>query len=226
MNCHRARQLISPYLDQQLTGREMLALQDHFAVCSSCEREMISIRHVKSLLRGLREPRPPQGFSEAAFLRLDQAEAGRHRWRSLGLPPVSLAAVNLPKPQHGRRLASALAVSCLTVVSFALPFAPDAVHSSLLRPAPGAAFSTPAPTDTLLSGQLSEHSPLLPVSDLTQSIGPTPSSAPSGVLMLTEMETVPGSGYSSGYGFGRGSAPRSQDVSFSSTAQLAVFRPR
>lgn len=196
----------------------MLALQEHFAVCPFCEREMLSIRQVKSLLRGLREPQPPRDFSRSAVMRLNQAEAGAQRWRSFGLPPVSLVAVSLPKPQHGRRLAGALALSCLTVVSFALPFAPDAAHSAFFRPASGTAFHVPAPTDALLSGQLPDRSLILPVSDLTRLSSMPASSAPSSVLALTETEAVPGSAWMA--------APRSQDVPFSSNAQFAMFRPR
>ena len=206
MNCHRARQLISPYLDQQLTGREMLALQGHFAVCPSCEREMQSIRQVKALLRGLREPRPPRDFPGKTALRLERTEATRRY------------ALSLPRPQHGRRLASALALSCLTVVSFALPFAPDAAHSSLFRPAPGAAFSAPAPTDPLLSGRMTDRLMLLPAGDLTRlPAAGMPPPAPSGVLTLTGME-APEAVW--------GMPPRSQDIPFSGSVQYAVFRPR
>lgn len=109
MNCHRARQLISPYLDQQLTGRDMLALQEHFAQCASCETEQRSIRQVKTLLRALHEPRPRTDLSEAIALRLSEAE--QPLWRF-----VSLSAA---RPPRGRRLATALALSCLTVLSFA-----------------------------------------------------------------------------------------------------------
>lgn len=109
MNCHRARQLISPYLDQQLTGRDMLALQEHFAECTSCEAERCSIRQVKMLLRALHEPRPRADLPEAIALRLSEAEQ----------PLWHLISLSAARPQRGRRLVSALALSCLTVLSFA-----------------------------------------------------------------------------------------------------------
>ena len=125
MNCHRARLLISPYLDHQLSGREKLALQDHLAVCASCDRERQSLRQIKLLLRGLAEPRPPRGFSPGDFsqrfsetiaLRLEQTDSALPSWRVTHLAPMHLTP---PRPQRGRRLATALALSCLTVVSFA-----------------------------------------------------------------------------------------------------------
>lgn len=155
MNCSRARQLISPYLDHQLSERETGALQGHLAVCAACDRERQSIRQVKLLLRGLSGPRLPQdfsrNFSETISLRLDQPSSGPS-WQVLCLTP--------PKPQRGRRLATALALSCLTVVSFALPFAPEA-HDTLKSSAGfasgGSAFPLPASTDALLSGQPADH---------------------------------------------------------------------
>ncbi len=221
MNCHHARQLISPYLDQQLTGREMLALQDHFAGCLSCEREMQSIRQVKALLRGLREPRTPRDFSSAIALRLTQSEAGAHGWRVLSLPvPLGLPTpISLAKPQRGRRLASALAISCLTVLSFALPFGPearDAARSSLFGSGSGsAAFAVPAPTDVLLSGRVPERITLMPAGDISR-FSPAEAAAPqpAGPLMLTGMDTPPAP-----------SLETTRDAPFDGI-QFAVFRPR
>ena len=122
MNCHHARQLISPYLDQQLTGREMLALHQHFTECASCEAERRSIRQVKTLLRALHEPRPRPDLSGAISARLAESE---QPWRLtlLALPP---------RPQRGRRLATALALSCLTVLSFAATCFAPAAHNGAL----------------------------------------------------------------------------------------------
>lgn len=127
MNCHRARQLISPYLDQQLTGREMLSLQEHFSVCKSCEAERRSIHQVKMLLRALHDPRPRPDFSGAISMRL--AEAEQPLWRILSLNAASSWP---PPPQRGRRLVTALALSCLTVLSFAATcFAPASRNGAL-----------------------------------------------------------------------------------------------
>ena len=121
LNCHRARQLISPYLDHQLTGREMLALQEHFSVCDSCEAELRSIRQVKLLLRSLHQPRPHTDLTGQISVRLTQAE--QPLWRVLVL--------TAPRPQRGRRLVTALALSCLTVLSFAASLAPASRDGAL-----------------------------------------------------------------------------------------------
>ena len=214
MNCHHARQLISPYLDQQLTGREMLALQDHFAVCLSCERERQSIRQVKALLRGLREPSLPRDFSGGIALRLEKAEAAPQGWHVLCLP--------MPKPQRGRRLATALALSCLTALSFAAPFAPDqnAVHmSSSLIGVDSPAFAVPAAPEGALSSPMSERMMWVSVNDLTLLPPAQPSTLPSGgALMLTGMDLPPTPP-------GLETAAHSPETSFGA-AQFAVFRPR
>jgi hypothetical protein len=118
LNCHRARQLISPFLDQQLTGRQMLDLQSHFSECVSCEAEARSLRQLKSLLRGLHSQQPARNLPETIIARASAAETNTLLWSEALLP--------LSRPQRGRRLTTALAFSCLTVFAFAAPFAPAA----------------------------------------------------------------------------------------------------
>lgn len=214
MNCHRARQLISPYLDHQLSGRESLVLQDHLAVCASCDRERQSLRQVKLLLRGLAEPRLPgeflpnevspgdfsQRFSQAVSLRLEQPNSTLPGWRVMHLPP--------PRPQRGRRLATALALSCLTVVSFALPFAPEARYSAQSAGSGSPIFPLPASTDALLSGQPPER-----VLSVSPGSAPMGFNVPRGDTLTLADTAVPNFGF------------RTQDSSLNGS-QFAVFRPR
>ena len=205
MNCSRARQLISPYLDHQLSEREKEALQGHLLVCTLCDQERQSIRQVKLMLRGLSGPRLPQdfsrNFSETVALRLD-LPAGPS-WQVLCLAP--------PRPQRGRRLATAIALSCLTIVSFALPFAPDShdtPRASAGFASGGPAFALPASTDALLPDQPADH--LLPASPL-----PADFNAPRGdMLILTDMGT-------SGFAL----RPPAAEAPLGNS-QFAVFRPR
>lgn len=223
MNCHHARQLISPCLDQQLTGREMLALQDHFHGCVSCEREMQSIRQVKALLRELREPGPPRDFSHVVALRLEQAET--QSWRVLRRPNFERSSYStVLRPQRGRRLAGALVLSCFTVVSFALPFAPEAQQAARSSSAMfgsnlssgSSAFGAFSEPNALLSGRVPERVTLIPVNDLTH-LSPTEISAPAAAaLTLTGTNTPP---------LGAGLEMTSHDASFG-TVQFAEFKSR
>jgi len=135
LNCHRVRKSISPYLDNQLTGREMLDLQEHFALCPSCEAEMRSIREVKTLLRGLHRPRPRGEMAALIASRLAEKESVPPTWQ-------------VPRPQRGRRLATALVFSCLAVFSVAAPFAPpsrDGVRAAWLPSRLTSPLPAPAP---------------------------------------------------------------------------------
>ena len=126
----------------------MLALQDHFSECASCEAERRSIRQVKMLLRSLHEPRPRLDLPGTISVRL--AEAEQPLWHTLS---SSIAPSWPPRPQRGRRLATALALSCLTVFSFA---------AACFAPAPRA--ETLASSGFLLSAGLTSAQPM-PVTD-------------------------------------------------------------
>ena len=99
----------------------MLALQEHFSVCDSCEAERHSIRQVKLLLRSLHSPHPQADLHGRISVRLTEAE--QPLWRVLVL--------TTPRPQRGRRLVTALAISCLTVLSFAASLAPASRDGAL-----------------------------------------------------------------------------------------------
>lgn len=90
-------------------------------MCASCEAEQRSIRQVKMLLRSLHEPRPGNRMEAQISMRLDDAE--QPLWRIFVLTP--------PRPQRGRRFATALALSCLTVLSFAASLAPASRDGAL-----------------------------------------------------------------------------------------------
>jgi len=167
LNCHRARQLISPYLDQQLTGREMLALQRHFSECTSCEAERRSIRQVKMLLRALHQPRPRPDLPDVLSVRLAEAEQPLWRVLSLTMTPCRPA-----RPPRGRRLATALALSCLTVLSFAATCLAPASRDNVLTASgfflPTGPISTPPMLVNEASPPLLTTAPRNNLLDLTE----------------------------------------------------------
>ena len=121
MNCRRARHLVTPYLDQQLTGQQMLEMQRHFEECSACADEMRSILRIKMLLRSLHSPAPNRILPRHISQRLHE--------------PIFQPLASLPPPR-GRRLATALALSCLALFIVAAPFAPatyDVIRATGVR---------------------------------------------------------------------------------------------
>lgn len=49
-SCFKVKNLLSAYLDRELSGEEMLLIRDHVGGCPDCELEFQEIRRVKSLL--------------------------------------------------------------------------------------------------------------------------------------------------------------------------------
>jgi anti-sigma factor RsiW len=124
VNCFRAQQLVSPYLDQRLTGAEMLEMQRHLAGCRRCTQEYQEARQTKILLRSLQSSHPTGALEARIYTRIAQENRGFY----LAMPaftghlPPLLPGVGTPP--RGRRLATALALSCLTILAIAAPFAP------------------------------------------------------------------------------------------------------
>jgi predicted anti-sigma-YlaC factor YlaD len=49
-SCFRVKNLLSAYLDRELTGEEMLLVRDHVGQCAECSAEFEELRWVKSSL--------------------------------------------------------------------------------------------------------------------------------------------------------------------------------
>lgn len=115
MNCRQAQQLISPYVDQELTGQQMLDMQAHFAQCPQCAEEYHVVRQVKTLLCSLSAHSPNASLERCIVSNLDRSTQRRLH--------VTLQIDY--RPQRGRRLATALALACLSILTVAAPFAPE-----------------------------------------------------------------------------------------------------
>lgn len=128
MTCRQARELISPYLDQQLTGAQMLALQKHLSGCAACAAEHDEVHQVRVLLRSLTAIRPAQRMENQIARRVADAEqdASAPFWEQAATHKIVGPAAWRPltRPQRGRRLAGALALSCVGLLVLAAPFAP------------------------------------------------------------------------------------------------------
>jgi anti-sigma factor RsiW len=148
MNCGRVRSLLSAYLDQELTGAEMLAIRQHLPGCPTCERERRSLAQVRSLMGALSRPEPPAGFEQAL---LQRAAPRRTPARSPLLPSWRL---------WSPRLAIATSVLVMAGVCLALqkPRPPDAVQARIV-PSPVAPDEYGTAGPWVLEWR---HSPLYP----------------------------------------------------------------
>jgi anti-sigma factor RsiW len=125
LNCRQTQELISAYLDQELTGRQMLDMRAHMRLCPACARECRETGEMRRLLRALLPPAPPAEAERRLAERLARPE----------LPAWALLAATLTAPSptspppaapRGRRLATALGLSCVVILAVAAPFAPPA----------------------------------------------------------------------------------------------------
>jgi len=61
--CDRVRELLSPYIDDELHSEERLKVQAHLESCQSCREELESIRETVSLIRGMPVIEPRRSFT-------------------------------------------------------------------------------------------------------------------------------------------------------------------
>jgi len=62
-DCHRFREMISPYIDGRITQDEKQALESHLASCHECRQELESLRNTVGLLHRLPHAEVPRSFT-------------------------------------------------------------------------------------------------------------------------------------------------------------------
>lgn len=108
MNCRRVVNLISAYIDGELTGAEMLEIRRHLSDCPECTEEYESIRATKLALSRLATAVPRPDLAESIIRTLDVVRV-----------PIYQQAINsIVKFAHSKLspVAAALAASGLALV--------------------------------------------------------------------------------------------------------------
>jgi anti-sigma factor RsiW len=111
MNCHRVTNLMSAFVDGELTGTEMLAIRRHISDCPDCAAEYESLKMTKLALARLRTVVPREDFAASIIRRLDEQI----------IPPYQRL-INVVYKYAARKLspvAAALAVSGLVLAILA-----------------------------------------------------------------------------------------------------------
>lgn len=135
MNCRHVQDALSPYIDGRLTGETMLQIQHHLDGCRSCTEEYLMISEAKALLRSLPIYSPSTVSERALKLRVEYSQM-----QVPGMLPMSAWS----PPPRGRRLVTALAMSCLGSLVVAAPFGSGTFNMMAMRPL---GFSTLAHMD-------------------------------------------------------------------------------
>lgn len=79
MNCRRVVNLMSAYVDGELTGEEMLAIRRHLSECEECAEELESMRMMKMAVTRLRSVTPREDFAASILKQLSVVEVSPYQ---------------------------------------------------------------------------------------------------------------------------------------------------
>jgi len=120
MNCGEAKKLLSLYLDGQISGREMRALNDHIDDCRRCAHEYGAMRRTQQLLAGLGRQKAPADLALRLRVAISR-EAAQRRSRFEGVRVRMQNALNAFMVPATAGLVTAVLVFGLLLGFFALP---------------------------------------------------------------------------------------------------------
>jgi anti-sigma factor RsiW len=70
MNCKTAQSSLSAFVDEELTGREMLEMREHLGACPECAEELTCVEALKRLLGAAPVPEPSADFEDRLVSRV------------------------------------------------------------------------------------------------------------------------------------------------------------
>jgi hypothetical protein len=85
MKCGEAKKLFSPYVDGQMSGRQMRALDGHMEECSRCAREYVAVRRTQQLLANVGPKKAPADLALKLRVAISREAAQRRRSRFEGV---------------------------------------------------------------------------------------------------------------------------------------------
>jgi len=121
MNCREAQKLFSLYLDGQVSGREMHALDGHMKKCSGCAREYVAVQRTQQLLTELGPKKAPADLALKLRVAISREVAQKRRSRFEGVLVRFENALNAFMVPATAGLVSAVLIFGLLLGFFALP---------------------------------------------------------------------------------------------------------
>jgi hypothetical protein len=121
MNCGEAKKLFSPYLDGQVSGREMRALDGHIEECSRCARQYVAMRRTQLLLANLGSKKAPADLALKLRVAISREVAQKRRSRFEGVLVRLENALNAFMVPATAGLVSAVLIFGLLLGFIALP---------------------------------------------------------------------------------------------------------
>ena len=89
MNCKTVQTLLSAYLDEELSGREMLELRSHLNECDECAEELRCIEVVKRVIGGSPVPEPSADFESKLITNVLTATCRHEEQKKISLLTLS-----------------------------------------------------------------------------------------------------------------------------------------
>lgn len=75
MECRQAKEMLSPYIDDELGAAERAALEEHLAWCEACRSELEALRKISEGLKGIyQEVKAPPDFLKKLMKRIEEIE--------------------------------------------------------------------------------------------------------------------------------------------------------
>lgn len=68
MNCKHVSANLSAYIDQELNPCESLLIDEHLATCAVCHQEMLAMRELAHLMRGLSNVEPDHDLADRILM--------------------------------------------------------------------------------------------------------------------------------------------------------------
>jgi len=121
MNCREVKELFSPYLDGQVSGVEMHALNRHVEECGRCASEYAALRRTQQLLGGLGRKKAPADLALKLRVAISREAARTRRFRYEGLLVRLENTVNAFMVPATAGLVTAVVIFGLLLGFFALP---------------------------------------------------------------------------------------------------------
>ncbi len=140
MKCSKIRNMLSPYMDGELTDARKALVESHLKTCAGCSEALASLRGLHAAFAGLERPAVPYRFAERVMSRVKEGPA-----RTPVLVPALtrlleaavIAAIVLIGIKAGNVLGGSFVtqkptlVSSLSLDSFE-PFQPDSVGGAYM----------------------------------------------------------------------------------------------
>ena len=72
MKCNEICDKLSLYIDNELSAEEMLQVEDHLHLCENCQKDYEEYKNLISVLHGLPEEEPPEGYCKRLHKKLEE----------------------------------------------------------------------------------------------------------------------------------------------------------